>query len=245
MNDAYQQMSEMLDNLLSDNEKEIKIALIEKEVLLEKIRNLYVRVSAMETEEYPAPQQETLQPEATAEPKREFTPAKTLEEDVDLFFDTEHESYKAAVEKELNEIAKEIEAKEQARPAQDSGKKVKPEEKKETAEDVFDHLEEPEEEIVIDTDIQDNADELFDEPDIVITASEEDVEIRKKNPQKRFRNPLLRNNKQTRNRLLPNRNRPKRLQRRNLSNVPSMTFSTNGAKTIPSAANISTPKSAI
>ena len=177
MNDAYQQMSEMLDNLLSDNEKEIKIALIEKEVLLEKIRNLYVRVSAMETEEYPAPQQETVQPEATAEPKREFTPAKTLEEDVDLFFDTEHESYKAAVEKELNEIAKEIEAKEQARPAQDSGKKVKPEEKKETAEDVFDHLEEPEEEIVIDTDIQDNADELFDEPDIVITASEEDVEI--------------------------------------------------------------------
>ena len=78
MNDNYQQMSEMLDNLLSDNEKEIKIALIEKEILLEKIRNLYVRVSALETEEYSAPQQEQKQPETAPEPKKEFTPAKTL-----------------------------------------------------------------------------------------------------------------------------------------------------------------------
>ena len=175
MNDAYQQMSEMLDNWLSDNEKEIKIALIEKEILLEKIRNLYVRVSAMETEEYAAPQQEMPKQEATPEPKskREYTPAKTLEEDVDLFFDTEHESYKAAVEKELKAIAEEIESKEQKQ-TQDSSKKVKLEEKTETTEDVFDHLEESEEDIVIDTDIHDNAEELFDEPDIVITASEED-----------------------------------------------------------------------
>ena len=69
MNDAYQQMSEMLDKWLSDNEKEIKIALIEKEILLEKIRNLYVCVSAIETEEYSAPQQETAKPETTTEPE--------------------------------------------------------------------------------------------------------------------------------------------------------------------------------
>ena len=175
MNDAYQQMSEMLDNWLSDNEKEIKIALIEKEILLEKIRNLYVRVSAMETEEYLAPQQEMPQQKAIPEPesKREFTPAKTLEEDVDLFFDTEHESYKATVEKELKEIAEEIEAKEQDQ-TQNSGKDGKLEDKTEPTEDVFDQLEEPEKDIVIDTDIHDNAEELFDEPDIEITASEED-----------------------------------------------------------------------
>ena len=166
----------MLDNWLSDNEKEIKIALIEKEILLEKIRNLYVRVSALETEEYPAPKQETAQPAATPEPKREFTPAKTLEEDVDLFFDTEHESYKAAVEKELQEIADEIEAKEQEQPVLDSGKKTETVEK-ESSEDVFDNLEEPDEEIVIETDIHDNADELFDEPDIEISTSEEEVDI--------------------------------------------------------------------
>lgn len=166
----------MLDNWLSDNEKEIKIALIEKEILLEKIRNLYVRISAMETEEYPAPKQETAQPEATAEPKREFSPAKTLEEDVDLFFDTEHESYKAAVEKELNEIAKEIEAKEQEQPVRDSSKKPETVEKV-SSEDVFDNLEEPDEEIVIETDIHDNADELFDEPDIEITTSTEETDV--------------------------------------------------------------------
>ena len=117
MNDKYQQMSEMLDNWLSDNEKEIKIALIEKEILLEKVRNLYVRISSMETEEYSAPQQDSSQPEAVPESKKEFTPAKTLEEDVDLFFDTEHESYKA-VEKDLQEIAEEIELQEQEKEVQ-------------------------------------------------------------------------------------------------------------------------------
>lgn len=174
MNDAYQKMSETLDNWLSDNEKEIKIALIEKEILLEKIRNLYVRISAMETEEYSAPQQEMSQKVVTTEPesKREFTPAKTLEEDVDLFFDTEHESYKAAVEKELKEIAEEIEAKEQEQPVQ----KLEIKEAKST-EDIFDNLEEPEEEIVIDGEIHDNAEELFDEPDIEITTSDEDENI--------------------------------------------------------------------
>ena len=174
MNDAYKKMSETLDNWLSDNEKEIKIALIEKEILLEKIRNLYVRISAMETEEYSAPQQEMSQKVVTTEPesKREFTPAKTLEEDVDLFFDTEHESYKAAVEKELKEIAEEIEFKEQEQPVQ----KLEIKEAKST-EDIFDNLEEPEEEIVIDGEIHDNAEELFDEPDIEITTSDEDENI--------------------------------------------------------------------
>ena len=172
MNDAYQQMSEMLDNWLSDNEKEIKIALIEKEILLEKIRNLYVRVSAMETEEYAAPQQEKPQQESTPAPesKREFTPAKTLEEDVDLFFDTEHESYKATAEKELQEIAEEIEAKEQEQPVQESEI-----EEADSAENLFDNLEEPEDEIVIEGEIHDDAEELFDEPDIEISTVDEEV----------------------------------------------------------------------
>ena len=168
----------MLDKWLSDNEKEIKIALVEKEILLEKIRNLYVRVSAMKTEEYSAPKQEFSQKVVTTEPesKREFTPAKTLEEDVDLFFDTEHESYKAAVEKELKEIAEEIEAKEQEQSVQEPSKK-KESVKEETKEDVFDDLEESEEDIVIDTGIHDNAEELFDEPDVEITVSEEESDV--------------------------------------------------------------------
>ena len=173
MNDTYQQMSEMLDNLLSDNEKEIKIALIEKEILLEKIRNLYVRVSALETEEYSAPQQEQKQPEAAPEPKKEFTPAKTLEEDVDLFFDTEHESYKA-IEKDLKEIAKEIEAQEQEKTVPEPKKELKTKKPSESPEDVFENLEKPEDKDVISSEIHDDAKELFEESDIKAKAVEED-----------------------------------------------------------------------
>ena len=36
MSDEYQKMSELLDNWLSDNEKNARFALIEKEILLEK-----------------------------------------------------------------------------------------------------------------------------------------------------------------------------------------------------------------
>ena len=173
MNDTYQQMSEMLDNLLSDNEKEIKIALIEKEILLEKIRNLYVRISALETEEYSAPQQEPKQPEAAPEPKKEFTPAKTLEEDVDLFFDTEHESYKA-IEKELQEIAEEIESQEQEKTVPEPKKELETKKQAENSEDVFDNLEKPEVEAVVDTKIHDDAKELFEESDIKAKAVEEE-----------------------------------------------------------------------
>ena len=176
MNDKYQQMSEMLDNWLSDNEKEIKIALIEKEILLEKIRNLYVRVSSMETEEYNAPQQDPSQPEAVPEPKKEFTPAKTLEEDVDLFFDTEHESYKA-VEKDLQEIAEEIELQEQEKEVQKPTKDVVTNNRPKEPEDVFDHLTDPEDEIVIDTDIHDDAKDLFENTEIEITVPTEEEDV--------------------------------------------------------------------
>ena len=95
MNDAYQKLSELLDNWLSDSAKEIKMALIEKEILLEKMRRLYVKFSAMETEERDVPKPEPAKGDLEeAQPKKEYTPAKTMEEDVELFFDTEHESYK-------------------------------------------------------------------------------------------------------------------------------------------------------
>ena len=176
MNDAYQQMSEMLDKWLSDNEKEIKIALIEKEILLEKIRNLYVCVSAIETEEYSAPQQETAKPETTTEPepKREFSPAKTLEEDVDLFFDTEHESYKT-VEQELKNLADEIN--DNQKPAETV--KPEPEKKEEPVPDldIFDQIEKSETtaEEIKKSPLEDDADELF-EPDFEITVEPETQE---------------------------------------------------------------------
>ena len=168
MNDNYQKMSELLDNLLSYSEKEMKIALIEKEILLEKMRKLYVHFSQFETEEYEAPKTEIAQP--SPEPKREYTPAKTLEEDVDLFFDTEHESY-AGVAQELKELAEEIEG--QVQPASvEEPKKAEPEPVAET--DLFDKIEDNElSDDENKEEIRDNAEELFLEKDFEITAQPE------------------------------------------------------------------------
>ena len=115
MNDTYKSMSEMLDNWLSGSSKDMKMARIEKDILLEKLRNLYVMVSDMATEEYAAPQApvEPQKAEKEPEPEKHYTPAKTLEEDVDLFLDPEHESYQQ-VEEELQKLAEEIE---EAQPA--------------------------------------------------------------------------------------------------------------------------------
>ena len=174
MNDDYQKMSELLDNWLSDNEKGIKLAFIEKEILLEKVRKLYVALSAVKTEEYAAPQPEVAQTAAPeTAPKRNFTPAKTLEEDVDLFFDTEHESYKA-VEQELKHIAKEI------NDAQEQPVTPKPEKPKADVKepDVFDRIEEKETPASTeDAPLTDNSEELFIEPDFEITAQPNTPEV--------------------------------------------------------------------
>lgn len=170
MNDEYRKMSELLDNWLSDNEKETKLAFIEKEILLEKLRKLYVKVAAMETEEYEAAKPDPQPVEAAPEPKKQFTPAKALEEDVDLFFDTEHESY-GAVEEDLKTIAEEInEAQElpvTPEPEPETNKTGEPEP------DIFAHIEEKEPTVAENAPLTDNADELFIEPDFEISAQPE------------------------------------------------------------------------
>lgn len=170
MNDDYQKMSELLDKWLSDSEKGIKLAFIEKEILLEKVRKLYVQLSGCETEEYEAPKPETAPAAPAPEPQKQYSPAKTMEEDVELFFDTEHESYKA-VEQELEHIAKEInEAHEQPAPEPEPAKETKPEH------DIFDQIEEKEVPIKAeDTPLTDDAEDLFIEPDFEINAQPEEV----------------------------------------------------------------------
>ena len=167
MNDEYRKMSELLDNWLSDNEKETKLAFIEKEILLEKLRKLYVKVSAMETEEYEAAKPEPQPAQAMPEPKKQFTPAKALEEDVDLFFDTEHESY-GAVEEDLKTIAEEInEAQEQPVTPQPKPETTKTDEPEP---DIFEHIEEKAAPVEENAPLTDNAEELFIEPDFEINA---------------------------------------------------------------------------
>ena len=172
MNDDYQKMSELLDKWLSDSEKEIKLAFIEKEILLEKLRKLYVQLSGCETEEYEAPKPEAAPAAPAPEPQKQYTPAKTMEEDVELFFDTEHESYKA-VEKELEHIAKEInEAQEQPVQTSESEEKTEPEL------DIFDQIEEKEAPVEAkDSTLTDNAEDLFIEPDFEITTQPDEPAI--------------------------------------------------------------------
>ena len=167
MNDNYQKMSELLDNWLSFSSKEVKMALIEKEILLEKMRRLYVHVSNLETEEYESPKPEVAGATQESAPKKEYTRAKTLEEDVDLFFDTEHESYKG-VAQELKELAEEIEAQEPVAPTPEPEQKPA---KRAPETDVFDRIEKEEPAVEKDSaDMHDDAEELFEEVDIEITA---------------------------------------------------------------------------
>jgi len=177
MNDDYQKMSELLDKLLSDSEKGIKLAFIEKEILLEKVRKLYVQLSGCETEEYEAPKSETAPAAPAPEPKKQYSPAKTMEEDVELFFDTEHESYKA-VEQDLEHIAKEInEAQEQPVQTPEPPKATEPEP------DIFDQIEEKKvEEKADDAPLTDNAEDLFIEPDFEITAQPEEPSVVEEEP---------------------------------------------------------------
>lgn len=175
MNDAYQKLSELLDNWLSDSAKEIKMALIEKEILLEKMRRLYVKFSAMETEERDVPKPEPTKGDLEeAQPKKEYTPAKTMEEDVELFFDTEHESYKT-VEQELKNLSDEIN--DNQKPAETV--KPEPEKKEEPVPDldIFDQIEKSETtaEEIKKSPLEDDADELF-EPDFEITVEPETQE---------------------------------------------------------------------
>ncbi len=170
MNEAYQNLSELMDKWLSDSSKEIKMARIEKDILLEKMRKLYVLVSNMETEEYAAPMEQP----APARPAKQYTPAKTLEEDIELFLDPEHESYHP-VEQELQKIADEIEeAQAQHAPKPEPAPATPKQPEKQ--EDIFDEVEEKKPVDEKPTEIHDNADELFIETDFEIHVANEETE---------------------------------------------------------------------
>ena len=82
-------------------------------------------------EEYEAAKPDPQPVEAASEPKKQFTPAKALEEDVDLFFDTEHESYTAFDQVAQKDVSKQQE--EQKRIAEEQRRKE--EEQKRLAEE--------------------------------------------------------------------------------------------------------------
>lgn len=188
MNDTYQQLLKLVDNCLSFRKEDNKMAVLERDIILEKIRELYVSVSQIEIEEYKAeqgiktlPEQETKREETEqkVQQERQFSPPKTLDEDIDLFFDTEHESYDENnnVQEELDEIAAELEkespvsaepvAPEKQEPAKAEQKAV------EENVDIFQNLEE-DTQIVVEEEIHDDLQELFPEEQLEVKANAED-----------------------------------------------------------------------
>lgn len=94
MQNSFKQINEIIDNLLVICNENCQLPKIEKDILLEKLRKLYLQSQLIEELEIPA---------KIEEEEPEYEVHKGMEDDVDLFFDTEHESYGAPQTPEVAE----------------------------------------------------------------------------------------------------------------------------------------------
>jgi len=149
MQNSFKKINEIIDNLLVISAEDLSLPKIEKDILLEKIRKAYLQCQALEEVETPVNEQneetillvneESPKKERVEEPEYEVNQGMT--DDVDLFFDTDHESYGAPdatpepePEPELDptpELKFEVEPKAEPAPAPKVEPKVEP--KKEPA----------------------------------------------------------------------------------------------------------------
>ena len=86
MQNTFEQLTEILERLELISQGNLSLPDIEKDIVLEKMRKIYAAIQSGK-----APK---AQPEVAATPEK-YEVYQGLEEDVDLFFDTEHESYTA------------------------------------------------------------------------------------------------------------------------------------------------------
>ncbi|MCR4680649.1 MAG: hypothetical protein K5636_03435 [Bacteroidales bacterium] len=100
MQNSFKQIDELIDNLLVISKENVQLPKIEKDILMEKLRMLYVQLQAAEE----------VEPVVVEEEKKEYEVQKGIEDDVDLFFDTDHESYGAPLTPEALRIAVEVES---------------------------------------------------------------------------------------------------------------------------------------
>ena len=124
MQKSFEQLIEILEQLELICKGGLSLPAIEKDIALEKMRNIYELM-------------QTRQPAKTAgnAPVNEqnFDVHQGIEEDVDLFFDTEHESYSAIQDPSEKELALKKEQEEQKRLAEEQRRKE--EEQKRLAEE--------------------------------------------------------------------------------------------------------------
>lgn len=83
MQNSFKNINEIVDNLMVICDENCHLPKIEKDILLDKIRQLYLKAQAIEEVE--------IEPETP----ENYDIHPGIEEDVDLFFDTDHESYGA------------------------------------------------------------------------------------------------------------------------------------------------------
>lgn len=122
MQNTFEQLTEILERLELISQGNLSLPDIEKDIVLEKMRKIYAAIQSGK-----APK---AQPEVAATPEK-YEVYQGLEEDVDLFFDTEHESYTAFNQVAQKDVSKQQE--EQKRIAEEQRRKE--EEQKRLAEE--------------------------------------------------------------------------------------------------------------
>jgi DNA repair exonuclease SbcCD ATPase subunit len=112
MQNTFEQLTEILERLELISQGNLSLPDIEKDIVLEKMRKIYAAIQSGK-----APK---AQPEVAATPEK-YEVYQGLEEDVDLFFDTEHESYTAFDQVAQKDVSKQQE--EQKRIAEEQRRK--------------------------------------------------------------------------------------------------------------------------
>lgn len=112
MQNTFEQLTEILERLELISQGNLSLPDIEKDIVLEKMRKIYANIQSGKASKK--------QPEAADTPDK-YEVYQGMEEDVDLFFDTEHESYMAFEEAARKDAPKQQE--EQKRLAEEQRRK--------------------------------------------------------------------------------------------------------------------------
>lgn len=103
MKNSFKQLNEAIDNLYVILKEPCGMPLLEKDIILGRIRNLYVAMQTIAVEENKVQQVEKQQTEQIS-----YDVFQGIDDDVDLFFDTEHDSYTTAIPESADESEPEM-----------------------------------------------------------------------------------------------------------------------------------------
>lgn len=129
MQNTFEQLTKILESLELISQDNLSLPDIEKDIVLEKMRKIYANIQSGKASK-PQP--------AAAQNQAKYEVYQGMEEDVDLFFDTEHESYSAfkdVAQKETSNQQEEQRRKEEEQKRLAEEQRRKEEEQKRLAEE--------------------------------------------------------------------------------------------------------------